>query len=170
MRHRLSQTYIVLGPFLCYEGVTAVAVAGRSRYEKVVALDFRMKLSLSHFVRLLLVSATSLLDASYLTYLPLCSASAELSMLLNPGREGGPATSARRGSGDFTGLVRHVIELAAVGEVPVAVNIDINASGTVGGDEPLGCAISYTLPSDQVTPWLRAVVVEEEDLLVCRKL
>lgn len=87
-------------------------------------------------------------------------------MLLNPGRaESSPrADAARRRSsgGGFTGLVRHVIELSAVGELP----LPLDGGGSVGGegvDEPVGCAIEYELPSGQVG---RQPGVSEKMLLV----
>ncbi|CBJ27795.1 conserved unknown protein [Ectocarpus siliculosus] len=73
---------------------------------------------------------------------------AELSMLLNPGRVEGPKASPARSSGGFTGLVRHVVELSAVGELPVVVGDGI-AVGGEGAQEPVGCAIEYVLPSSQ---------------------
>lgn len=71
-------------------------------------------------------------------------------MLLNPGRVEGPKASPARSSGGFTGLVRHVVELSAVGELPVVVGDGI-AVGGEGAQEPLGCAIEYVLPSSQVS-------------------
>ena len=73
---------------------------------------------------------------------------AELSMLLNQARTEGSSEGvekARSSGGGFTGLVRHVMELSVVGEVPLAID-----AGTLGEDvidEPLGCTIEYTLPS-----------------------
>lgn len=69
-------------------------------------------------------------------------------MLLNPGRAEGPEVDTARSSGGFTGLVRHVIELSAVGELPVA--LDAEPIGEGSGDEPVGCSIEYSLPSGQV--------------------
>ncbi|CAM9554962.1 unnamed protein product, partial [Ectocarpus sp. 13 AM-2016] len=73
---------------------------------------------------------------------------AELSMLLNPGRVEGPKASPARSSGGFTGLVRHVVELSAVGELPVVLGDGICVGGE-GAQEPVGCAIEYVLPSSQ---------------------
>lgn len=70
-------------------------------------------------------------------------------MLLNPGRAESPKADAGRSSGGFTGLVRHVIELSAVGELPLALD-DVSA-GEEDVDEPVGCAIEYLLPSGQVS-------------------
>lgn len=78
---------------------------------------------------------------------------AELSMLLNPRRrvQGAPEEKAekpRTSGGGFTGLVRHVMELSAEGEMPLALD-----DGTLGGDEvdePMGCAVEYTLPTCEV--------------------
>lgn len=75
-------------------------------------------------------------------------------MLLNPGRLEGPKASPARSSGGFTGLVRHVVELSAVGELPVPVPVMLGDGITVGGEgaqEPVGCAIEYVLPSSQVS-------------------
>lgn len=70
-------------------------------------------------------------------------------MLLNPGRgERSPADNGRS-SGSFTGLVRHVVELSAVGELPLA--LDVGSVGEEGVDEPVGCAIEYKLPPGQVS-------------------
>lgn len=69
-------------------------------------------------------------------------------MLLNPGRVERPNSKTARTSGGFTGLVRHVIELAAVGELPLAP--DPGTIGEVDGDEPVGCTIEYSLPAGQV--------------------
>lgn len=69
-------------------------------------------------------------------------------MLLNPGRAESAKADAGRSSGGFAGLVRHVVELSAVGELPLPLD-----GGTVGEedvDEPVGCAIEYVLPSGQV--------------------
>lgn len=70
-------------------------------------------------------------------------------MLLNPGWARKVETSTARSSGGFAGLVRHVVELSAVGELPVALEAD--ASGEVAADEPVGCVIEYSLPTGQVT-------------------
>lgn len=70
-------------------------------------------------------------------------------MLLNPGRAESTRSDTGRSSGGFTGLVRHVIELSAVGELPLPLD-----GGSVRGedvDEPVGCAIEYMLPSGQVS-------------------
>eukprot|EP00903_Cladosiphon_okamuranus_P009595 g9134.t1 len=74
---------------------------------------------------------------------------AELSMLLNPGRAESPKADAGRCSGGFTGLVRHVIELSAVGELPLP--LDGATVGEGGVEEPVGCAIEYRLPSVQAS-------------------
>lgn len=77
-------------------------------------------------------------------------------MLLNPGRAESPKVGTGRssGTGGFTGLVRHVIELSAVGELPLP--LDGGGVGEGEGeedvDEPVGCAIEYMLPSGQVGP------------------
>ncbi|CAB1118524.1 unnamed protein product [Ectocarpus sp. CCAP 1310/34] len=73
---------------------------------------------------------------------------AELSMLLNPGRVEGPKASPARSSSGFTGLVRHVVELSAVGELPVVLGDGISVGGE-GAQEPVGCAIEYVLRSSQ---------------------
>lgn len=70
-------------------------------------------------------------------------------MLLNPGRGERPLANNGRSSGSFTGLVRHVVELSAVGELPLALNV--GSVGEEGVDEPVGCAIEYVLPSGQVS-------------------
>ncbi|CAN0576037.1 unnamed protein product, partial [Ectocarpus sp. 12 AP-2014] len=67
---------------------------------------------------------------------------AELSMLLNPVRVERPKASPARSSGGFTGLVRHVVELSAVGELPVVLGDGISVGGE-GAQEPVGCAIEY---------------------------
>lgn len=54
-----------------------------------------------------------------------------------------------RCSGGFSGLVRHVVELSAVGELPVALGD--GSSGQEAADEPVGCMIEYSLPTGQVT-------------------
>lgn len=67
-------------------------------------------------------------------------------MLLNPGRAGKRDPDPARSSGGFTGLVRHVFELSAVGELPLA----LDAGMIQGADEPVGCTIEYSLPGGQV--------------------
>lgn len=74
---------------------------------------------------------------------------AELSMLLNPGRAKSPKADTGRSSGGFLGLVRHVIELSAVGELPLGR--DDASVGEEHVDGPVGCAIEYVLPSGQVS-------------------
>lgn len=54
-----------------------------------------------------------------------------------------------RCSGGFSGLVRHVVELSAVGELPVTLRNESN--GEEAADEPVGCVIEYSLPTGQVT-------------------
>lgn len=74
-------------------------------------------------------------------------------MLLNPRRREQEATEEkaekpRISGGGFTGLVRHVMELSAEGEMPLALD-----DGTLDGDEvdePMGCAVEYTLPTCEV--------------------
>lgn len=70
-------------------------------------------------------------------------------MLLNPGRAGSLRANAGGSDGGFTGLVRHVIELSAVGELPLP--LDGGGVGGQGVDEPVGCAIEYVLPSGHVS-------------------
>lgn len=70
-------------------------------------------------------------------------------MLLNPGRVRKAETNTARCSGGFSGLVRHVVELSAVGELPVALGTE--GSGEEAADEPVGCVIEYSLPTGQVT-------------------
>lgn len=85
--------------------------------------------------------------------------SPELSMLLNPGRAERLEADGIRSSGGFTGLVRHVVELSAVGELPLTLD-----AGTIGqeqADEPVGCAIEYALPAVQVgCEWCRVAAFE----------
>lgn len=70
-------------------------------------------------------------------------------MLLNPGRAERVEVAERgRSSGGFTGLVRHVVELSAVGELPFA--LDVGTEEQEHADEPMGCAIEYVLPAGQV--------------------
>lgn len=70
-------------------------------------------------------------------------------MLLNPDRADRPPADKRRSSGSFTGLVRHVVELSAVGELPL--RLDLGSVEEEGVDEPVGCSIEYMLPSGQVS-------------------
>lgn len=70
-------------------------------------------------------------------------------MLLNPGRAERPKEETGRSVGGFSGLVRHVIELSAVGELPLP--LDAGPVGEEDADEPAGCAIEYILPSGQVS-------------------
>lgn len=67
-------------------------------------------------------------------------------MLLNPGRARRAEMNTARCSGGFSGLVRHVVELSAVGELPVS----LEANGEEAADEPVGCVIEYSLPTGQV--------------------
>lgn len=74
-------------------------------------------------------------------------------MLLNPGRRvqraaEEKAAKPRTSGGGFTGLVRHVMELSAEGEMPLA--LDDETLGEDEVDEPMGCAIEYTLPTCEV--------------------
>lgn len=70
-------------------------------------------------------------------------------MLLNPGRVRKAEMNTARCSGGFSGLVRHVVELSAVGELPVALGTE--SGGEEAADEPVGCVIEYSLPTGQVT-------------------
>lgn len=88
------------------------------------------------------------LRVSFLSCLVVLLSLAELSMLLNPGRPVKRNPDPVRSSGGFTGLVRHVIELSAVGELPLA----LDAETIEDADEPVGCTIEYSLPSGQVLP------------------
>ncbi|CAM9342575.1 unnamed protein product [Scytosiphon promiscuus] len=72
---------------------------------------------------------------------------AELSMLLNPGRARRVEAEGGRSSGGFAGLVRHVLEITAVGELPLP--LDDGIFGQEHEDEPVGCAIEYMLPAGQ---------------------
>ncbi|CAM9748503.1 unnamed protein product, partial [Choristocarpus tenellus] len=94
-------------------------------------------------------------------YCPSVNDSAEdLSRLLNPKRgeeldshgqrprsspeSEKPALGQERTSGEFLGLVRHVVELSAVGKVPLGEGAD--------ADDPYGltgCIVEYSLPGDQ---------------------
>lgn len=82
----------------------------------------------------------------FVSFLVVLFSLAELSMLLNPGRAAKCNPDPVRSSGGFTGLVRHVIELSAVGELPLALDAEM----IEGADEPVGCTIEYSLPSGQV--------------------
>lgn len=94
---------------------------------------------------------------------------AELSMLLNPNRveaaakdrddeDGKDACDSARSVESFPGLVRHVIELCVVGEVPLAVDIvnavdtDIDEGGKHkrAGEGLLGCTLEYSIRDGQV--------------------
>lgn len=71
-------------------------------------------------------------------------------MLLNPGHGQGSKAldstdSVRRSSG-FAGLVRHVVELCALGELPIAQDEAQGAEAEAEDDSPIGCAIEYSLP------------------------
>lgn len=84
------------------------------------------------------------LSLFFVLFLPL----AELSTLLNPGRAQGPTTALSAGrSGGFNGLVRHVVELCAVGELPLELNASAPGQQSEGDqDAPVGCTIEYSLP------------------------
>lgn len=73
-------------------------------------------------------------------------------MLLNPGRAERSKVDSARNSGGFTGLVRHVIELSVVGELPLSLEapLDAGTGEQEHADEPVGCAIEYSLPTGQV--------------------
>ena len=70
-------------------------------------------------------------------------------MLLNPDRVRRAEMNAARCSSGFSGLVRHVVELSAVGELSVALGAE--GSGEEAADETVGCVIEYSLPTGQVT-------------------
>lgn len=76
-------------------------------------------------------------------------------MLLNPGRAESPKAGTGRPGGGFSGLVRHVIELSAVGELPLP--LEGGSVGEEGVDEPVGCVIEYMLPPGQVCTAPRCV-------------
>lgn len=80
-------------------------------------------------------------------------------MLLNPGRAERPLADKGRSSGSFTGLVRHVVELSAVGELPLT--LDVGRVEDEDVDEPVGCAIEYMLPSVQVR-WQNGMSISAE--------
>lgn len=81
-------------------------------------------------------------------------------MLLNPAHRQGPKPSdSVRRSGGFAGLVRHVVELCALGELPVARDAGQGADGEVENDSPIGCAVEYSLPDFGHVSQLKGTVV-----------